>query len=140
MEKKRETQKQLEIEGRTFKIKKLDPLLGNYILMKVTTMIMPFGLSQMVGEKMGKPLAAQSSREMTKADFLELQRDILGVCFEVLPAGEAEVVRADGTYGIGDFTASLAMQLLTASLAFNFADFFGESLSTLTGGKESPSN
>ena len=63
---------------------------------------------------------------MSKKDFLELQRDILSVCSEVLPAGDTPVVREDGTYGIIDFTSQIAIQLLIAIVTFNFSDFFGE--------------
>ena len=66
-----------------------------------------------------------SNKMMGKQEFLDLQRDILSVCFEKLPAGETPVVRENGTYGISDFTASIALQLLIGSIAFNLTDFFG---------------
>lgn len=138
MNKKRETEKLLEIEGRNFKIKKLDPLLGNYILATVMTAVLPMGLGGMIQKKTGMNMPTGGA-ELSKAKFLELQRDILSVCYEVLPAGDAPVVREDGTYGIGDFTATLAMGLLTASMAFNFVDFFAEALSTPEAKDEAPS-
>lgn len=121
--KKRETAKLVDIEDRTFRISKFDPLLGNYILLQLVQFILPFGLS----EKLGVPDALTSNVNqsvMNKVQFLELQRDILSACEEVLPAGETPVVREDGTYGIIGFTSSIAIRLLIASVTFNFSDFF----------------
>nr|DAW16994.1 MAG TPA: tail assembly chaperone protein [Caudoviricetes sp.] len=131
--KKRETEKELEIEGRTFVIKKFDPLLGNYVALQVVTFILPFGLGDMLNKQMGKgtesssaiPTAGSSNAKMMgKAEFLELQRDILSVCYERLPGGLTPVVRENGTYGISDFTSTIALQLLIGSIAFNLSDFF----------------
>ena len=139
MNKKRETEKILEIEERQFRIKKLDPLLGNCILMTVMSTALPMGLSMMASKKLGASIPT-GGETLSKAQFLELQRDVLSVCYEILPAGDAEVVRADGTYGIADLTATLSMQLLIGSLAFNFADFFVDPLSTSEEDQTSPLN
>lgn len=120
---KRETAKLIDINDRTFKIVKFDPLIGNYILLQLIQFILPFGISDKVG--IPEKLTSGISRvAMGKNEFLELQRDILSVCSEVLPAGETPVVREDGSYGIIDFTSQIAIQLLIASVAFNFSDFF----------------
>lgn len=120
---KRETAKLIDINDRTFKIVKFDPLIGNYILLQLIQFILPFGISDKVG--IPEKLTSGISRvAMGKNDFLELQRDILSVCSEVLPAGETPAVREDGSYGIIDFTSQIAIQLLIASVAFNFSDFF----------------
>lgn len=122
---KRQNSKLIDINERTFKINKFDPLMGNYILLQLVQFVLPFGIS----EKLGVPEALTESVSrvnMSKKDFLELQRDILSVCFEVLPAGDTPVVRENGTYGIIDFTSQIAIQLLIATVAFNFSDFFGE--------------
>lgn len=122
---KRQNSKLIDINERTFKINKFDPLMGNYILLQLVQFVLPFGIS----DKFGVPEAITSSVSrvnMSKKDFLELQRDILSVCSEVLPAGDTPVVREDGTYGIIDFTSQIAIQLLIATVTFNFSDFFGE--------------
>lgn len=129
---KRVTSDEVEIEGRTFKLKSFDPLLGNYILMKLFTFTLPFGISDMLKSKMGGGTEAQADNiavdapMMPKAEFLELQRDILSHVEEVLHGGLAPVVRPNGTYGISDFTMKIALQLLIAVIAFNFNDFFGD--------------
>lgn len=123
---KRQNSKLIDINERTFKINKFDPLMGNYILLQLVQFVLPFGISEKVGVP-GALTESVSRVNMSKKDFLELQRDILSVCFEVLPAGDTPVVREDGTYGIIDFTFQIAIQLLIATVTFNFSDFFGES-------------
>lgn len=139
--KKRETKKELEIDGRTFVIYKFDPLLGNYVALQVLSLTLPFGISDKINDAVGMKVGNSSNKMMGKQEFLDLQRDILSVCFEKLPAGETPVVRENGTYGISDFTASIALQLLIGSIAFNLTDFFGvlPSTSNLTS-EESNSN
>jgi hypothetical protein len=131
--KKRVNEDSITIEGRTFKLHRFDPLLGNYILVQLFTMTLPFGIGDMIKGAIGKGTeklpASTDSKPMGKAEFLEMQRDILSHCTEVLPAGEAPVVRDNGTYGITDFTMGIAMQLLISTIAFNFNDFFGDVLS-----------
>lgn len=132
--KKRVSEDTLVIDGRTFKTKKFDPLLGNYILLKLFTMTLPFGIGEAIKSTIGKgtekiPIDTSKNEQMSKADFLELQRDILSFASELLPSGEAPVVRENGTYGIQDFTMSIALQLIIAVVAFNFSDFFEDVLS-----------
>lgn len=128
---KRQNSKLIDIEDRTFKIEKFDPLMGNYILLQLVQFVLPFGLSDKVGIP-DKLTSSVSRVNMNKNDFLELQRDVLSVCSEVLPAGDAPVVREDGSYGIIDFTSAISIQLLIGAIAFNFSDFFdGEGLTSL---------
>lgn len=128
--KKRVTEDRIEIEGRKFKLTSFDPLLGNYILFKLFTSVMPFGIGGMLNKNIEGtekvPTDTSSVPPMSKQDFLELQRDVLSFVYEELPAGPTPVVRENGTYGIMNFTMSIAMQLLIAELSFNFDDFFEE--------------
>lgn len=127
--KKRKVEDELIIDGRTFKIRSFDPLLGNYIMYKLLTVVLPMGIGKMIGKKVGTemiPEAGQGAAEMSKAEFLDLQRDILSVCDEVLGGGLTPVVRENGTYGIQNFTMKISLQLLLASVAFNFNDFFDD--------------
>lgn len=132
--KKRVTEDTMKIGDRTFKLHSFDPLLGNYILLKLFTMVLPFGIGDMIKGAIGKgtekiPTSSSDAQPMGKADFLEMQKDILSHVTEVLQGGESPVVRENGTYGISDFTMSIALQLLIAAIAFNFNDFFGDALS-----------
>lgn len=122
---KRQNAKLVDIEERTFKIKKFDPLMGNYILLQIMRYVLPFGIS----EKVGVPDSITNNVDrvnISKKDFIELQRDVLSVCYETLPAGDAPIVRDDGTYGVMDFNSNIAIRLLIAAFTFNFSDFFGE--------------
>lgn len=131
--KKRVTEDHIDIEGRTFKLTMFDPLLGNYILLKLFTMVLPFGISDalkagLTGEGTEQiPTDTTNYQQMDKKEFLELQRDVLSFVYEELPAGPTPVVRSNGTYGIMNFTMTIALQLLIAEIAFNFNDFFEES-------------
>lgn len=127
--KKRVVEDELQIDGRTFKVTSFDPLLGNYIMVQLFTMVLPFGIGDALKSAMPNTesiptVNTPDAKVMGKAEFLELQRDILSNCYEILPAGQAPVVRQNGTYGIENFTMSIALQLLIACVAFNFSDFF----------------
>lgn len=127
--KKRVTEDTIEIDGRTFRLVAFDPLLGNYILLKLLTMVLPFGIGKMLQQNIGAgsemiPTDSTQTEQMSKAEFLDLQRDILKHCFEQLPGDTVPVVRENGTYGISNFTMTIALNLLAAEIAFNFKDFF----------------
>ena len=132
---KRETTTTYETNGRTFEIRSYDPMEGNYILYQIVSFVLPFGIGKMLSSKVGGsemiPTSATSEmKTMSKEDFINLQRDILRNVYEVYPSGESSpVVRDNGSYGIMDFTIKLSINLIVASLAFNFKDFFIESQS-----------
>ena len=88
-------------------------------------------LSSAVGSEI--PKNNVSSKQLSKAEFIELQKDILGSVFESLPAGETPVIRPNGTYGISEIKGSSIIQLIVAELAFNYTDFFAEGLSSFLG-------
>ena len=114
---KRQSSKLIDIEDRTFKIEKFDPLMGNYILLQLVKFVLPFGLSDKVGIP-DKLTSSVNRVSMNKKDFLEFQRDVLSVCSEVLPAGDAPVVREDGSYGIIDFTSAIS-SIVFSSVCFS---------------------
>ena len=113
---KRENDSIFEFNGRKFRLKSFDPLLGNYILSVILTKSIPiFGNSE--GEK------------ISKEEYIDLQKDVLKHVSEILPAGDADVILKSGDYGINDLTITLASTLFTKELEFNFNDFFEESQS-----------
>lgn len=142
---KRVVDDMLTIDDRTFQIRKFDPLLGNFIVMKLLTCVIPFGLGDIIGKKVpgfSEAVSEMGSQVMmSKAEFLDLQRDILKHAVEILPGDKAPVVREDGTYGIMNFTQKICIELLIAILAFNFSDFFvgKESKDGLDQGQDSSS-
>lgn len=131
---KRKTEDILEVNGRKFVLTKFDPMLGNYILMKILTYTLPFGLSERIAQTMGvKDIGG--SQKIDKEDFIELQKDVLGCVYERLTDRDAPVLNKNGSYGVSDFTMSLSFVLIIAELGFNFASFFEESgLQDIIGG------
>lgn len=125
--KKREVSSELELYGRNFVIGSFNPLEGNYILMQLLTFILPFGIGDVLKTSLGVNIG-NSTRLMPKEEFKQLQIDILSVVKEVMPetGHKAPVIRPDGTFGVQDMTMGLIINLLVATLAFNFKDFFGE--------------
>ena len=142
--KKRVVEDTLKIEDRTFQISKFDPLLGNYIVAQLLMYILPFGMGDTISQHVpGFADVANSvgtGKMLGKAEFLELQRDILKHAVEILPGDKAPVVRSDGTYGIMNFTQKICIELLIAILAFNFSDFFVGKESTNGGDSAQDSN
>lgn len=128
--KKRETSTTYEFDGRTFKIKMYDPMLGNYILTQIVQFVLPFGIGSALVESVGgtelKNIGV-SGQAMSKKDFIQLQTDILCTVEEMYESGNTSpVVRENGTYGVEDVTSLMCIKLIVASLAFNFKDFFNE--------------
>lgn len=124
---KREITSDIEIEGRKFIIGSFNPLDGNYILMQLLTFVLPLGIGDILKTKLGTNIGS-STKLMPKEEFKQLQIDILSVVKEVMPntGHKAPLVRPDGTFGVQDVTMGLVINLLVATLAFNFKDFFAE--------------
>lgn len=122
---KRETHKRFDFNGRSWSIGKFDPMTGSYIAYKLMSELVPMipGLH----DQLGVPIP-QGAQSMSKADFLEMQKDCLGVCSELLPAGPAPVINSNGTYGVQDFDMKTALALTIQALVWNLQDFFDESL------------
>ena len=122
--KKRVTEDTLVLDDRTFLLTKFDPLIGNYILATLMSTFLPFGFGGVISSSLGVDVGNDKSKPMLdKKSFIELQRDILSYCFEILPGNKAPVVNESG-YGINDFSSKLAIQLIISVVAFNFSDFF----------------
>lgn len=117
-----------EIGDRKFKLKAFDPIEGNYMLIQVLSFVLPLGIGNALSQKFGTesiPTDPGASKIMSKNDFIALERDILSTVDEIYAGGNSSpVVRPNGTYGIENVSMSLFVQLMIASLAFNFKDFF----------------
>lgn len=127
--KKRETSSIFEFDDRTFVINAYDPMTGNYLLMQCLSLVLPFGIGDMLNSVVGSGSSSigGSNKIMSKTEFMQFQTDILSTVYEKYPSGNTSpVVRKDGTYGTTDVTMAMLVKLLVASLAFNFKDFFKE--------------
>lgn len=120
---KRKTEDIYEVDGRKFILKKFDPLTGNYIMMQILSVALPFGIGQKLKAMIGDNFELGTSK-MSKEEFIGLQKDILGFVSEKLEGNNAPIINDNGSYGVMDFTMSLSIQLIVAELAFNFVDFF----------------
>lgn len=145
--------KTVTINNRTFLIRKFDALTGSYTMMKVGGIfaslfnrVDPKLLKVMMNkdkeenkdstDKLSIDLLkniditgiASSLLKLSEEDYLYIQNKCLQVCFESLPAGPAQVLNNNGSIGIIDFDAKLAMALTAHALTFNVTDFFGGNL------------
>lgn len=121
---RREQEKTITIENRTFKIKKFNPETGCYWALKL------FGTmsGSLTG---GEDIIAKKIQEfitMQRSDHKELHRDCLSHVFEMLEAGPAPVMNAQGYYGVEGVDAPLAFQLMVHAFSFSIADFFTKEL------------
>ncbi|GAB6170548.1 hypothetical protein JCM15765_03930 [Paradesulfitobacterium aromaticivorans] len=122
---KRELSKLFEFKERKFRIGKFDAMTGSYIAYKLMAEVLPMG----IGAKLGFS-APTGSPTMSKQDFMDLQKDCLGVCAELLPAGPTPVLNENGSWGVMDIenNAPLVMALTIQALMWNVSDFFTEDL------------
>ncbi len=122
----REDFKAVEIGGRKWKISKFDALTGSYVAYQLLMQALPMsGLSSVIGGGLSKdrPL-------MNREDFLALQRDCLGVCFEMTALNgvpvDMPVLMQDGRWAVEglEHDTATVMALTVQALSFNVSSFF----------------
>ena len=125
---KRELFKDIELQGKKWRINKFDALTGYFIAYKLLFQILPGGMeSQMPGVNLpeGRSL-------MSKAEFIELQRDCLAVCTQLIMVGDVEtaipVLQRGGQWGVDGLETDvvLVFTLTLHCLLFNISGFFEE--------------
>ncbi|WP_061343001.1 phage tail assembly chaperone [Clostridium botulinum] len=133
--------KDIEINERNFRLKKLDARTGTFMLFKLTkllpSVIENIDLDKLDPEnlsisnlkdlnltKMLKPLF-----ELSEEEFRYIQDNCLKVVSENLPAGFQPVLNKNNTWGVLNVEndAVLVMNLTVQSLVFNFMGFFAGS-------------
>lgn len=121
----RATEKNIEIMGRNFVIKKLDARTSCYIVTKFTTKILPFGLQTAMG-MMSEKQAAINGPEIGMDEFFQLQNSILTCVNERLAGGIIPIIDKAGNFAVLDMedNGALVMRLTIDALQFNFSDFF----------------
>ena len=113
------TEREIELEGRKFVLKKFDPLFGSYISLKV------FNTTE--DSKSGKINIEGALTKIMGEDYehyVQLQTKILGYCSEVLPAGKIPVVNSEGNIAIIGMTAPMTLALSVSVIMFSLEDFF----------------
>ena len=124
---KREQFKDVEVNGRRFRIGRFDALTGSYITTLLLMQMLPMGLEDRI-----PGVSSKGKSIMDKETFMDIQRDCLKVVSELKPVGDSIapmlVMLPDGRWGIdGIEDDTLIVITLTISvLAFNLSDFFQE--------------
>lgn len=122
---KREIYKTVKIDKREWRIGKFDAMTGSYIAYQLMGQFLPMGI-----KLDGIPSAPAGSKTMAKSDFIDLQKECLKICDEILPAGPAPVYLENGTWGVEgvEKNAKIALGLTVQALMWNLTDFFDEDL------------
>jgi len=140
--------KDVEIQGRTFRIKKFPALVGSFMIVKVASIIAPLFRGVNLGKfKEGAKEDAlegfdiigmiEKLSDLTEKDFRYVQEKSLGVCYEVLASGISPVLNENGSFGvIGLEEDTMTVLALTAhAVMFNMNSVFqGSPLASLVGG------
>jgi len=112
----RVTTKKIEVKGRKFVLEKFDPFFGVYL---ATTFIDS-------GNKSGLEGIIKSLLSKPKDEFIQLQKDILRYCYEILPAGRTRIIDDAGNFAVQDMSSALVLSLVVQSLMFSMTDFFDQ--------------
>lgn len=132
--------KTIQIEERTFLIQKMNAKSSLKLAKTLLAKAFP-AFSIFLEEKKTKQIETIKEKDMFLAiqnclDTLE-DKDLdkvidtsLQHCSEILPAGTANVVNADGSYGVVgvDTDVILTLRLVTEVLVFNYEGFFDANL------------
>ena len=121
----RETSKRVKVQGREFEIRAFDALTGSYIAYVMLQKMLPNGMEKQIS---GVPNMPEGRETMSKQEFFKLQKDVLSVVYEVLPARTAPIMNKNGSWGVENIENNtlLVMILTIQALAFNIGGFFGE--------------
>jgi hypothetical protein len=122
----------------------MDARTGSYMLFKLMKILTPIfknikqdSAKELKIEDLNLTDLAGSLFDLPKKEFEYIQDSSLKVVFELLPAGDKQVLDDNGQWGINDiaFDTALVMNLTVQSLLFNLKGFFpGDLLTSLTKG------
>jgi hypothetical protein len=134
---KPEIYKNIEVDGRKFKLTKMDARTGSYMLFKLMKIITPIfknikqdSLEDASMEDLNLTELFSSLFDLPRDEFEYIQDSCLKVVYETLKAGEQPVIDKTGNWGVIDieYDTSLVMQLTIQSLIFNVKGFFSGNL------------
>ncbi|MGD8188572.1 phage tail assembly chaperone [Brevibacillus ginsengisoli] len=129
--------KDVEINGRTFRIRKFPARVGSFMIIKLTKILAPMfaGFKPNLKAKSVDEInvdyiniegVMEQLGKISEEDFNYIQEQALCVCYESLPGGHAPVLNPNGTFGVEgleDDTVTV-MALTVHSLIFNLTSFF----------------
>lgn len=130
-----ENYKDIEVNGRKFRLNKLNARTGTYMLLKMTKILPPilenldfdkldsddFNFKDLNLTKILSPIF-----DMDEKEFAYIQDNCLKTVEELLPAGPQAVLDNYGQWGVSniEFDMVLVMNLTVQSLWFNLQGFF----------------
>jgi hypothetical protein len=131
-----ETYNDIEINGRTFRLNKMDARTGSYMLFKLIKIITPmFKKIDMNKEEvnlndLNLTEIADSLFDLPQKQFQFIQDSALKVVQEILPGGKPFILNKYGEFEAlnVEFDIPLVMNLTVQSIIFNVKGFFSEDL------------
>lgn len=127
-----ENYKDIEVNGRTFRLNKMNARTGSYMLFKLMKILTPIVKNIKVDSEELK-LSDLNLTEITKSlfdleeeEFKYIQDNALKVIQEILPGGQPYVLNKNGEFEAlnVEFDTGLVMNLTVQSLFFNIKGFF----------------
>jgi hypothetical protein len=112
--------KDIDINGRKFRLNKMDAKTGSYMLFKLIKILTPMfkdikveALEDMNIDDINLTELASSLFDLKKEEFEYIQDNCLQVIEELLPAGPQGIFNKYGEWGVGDlkFDTGLVMNL-----------------------------
>ena len=126
-------EKFFELNGKRYKLTKLDADSGCYVAFKLAGVVLPLmnGLqgNELTNEDM--QLLSQAITSMNRKDFTEVQKILLATVLKIESAGGADmpmpILKADGTYTDEELRtdAATVIALTIQAALFNIGGFFG---------------
>lgn len=134
--------KTVEIDGNTYRIQKFDVVTATVLMGSVIGKILT-SLPQVIGGVMGEDdeldtqelLAALGMlfEKLSEEEIRRLMKTCLTHCYRVLSAGDAPIMRENGTFGVEDaeYDGVLTMKLCFEAVKFGLSVFFKDGFQSL---------
>ncbi len=126
----------IEVNGRKFRLNKMDARTGSYMLFKLMKILGPIfknikidNIEDVNLDDINLTDLMSSIFNLPENEFRYIQDNCLKVVEEILPAGPARVIDKYGNFGVLniEFDTALLMNLTIQSLIFNVKGFFAGS-------------
>ena len=125
-------EKSYEYEGQRYKLTKLNADAGSYVAFKIAGVALPLlqGLSGKGLQENDLKLLSQAISSMGRAEFLEVQKILLGTVQKITTAGGVDmpmpILKADGSYADEEMAmdAKAVITLTVQAALFNVGGFF----------------
>jgi len=130
--------KNIEIDGRTFRLNKMNALTASYMLTKLMKILAPIvkhinlndNSENLDLNSLNVTEMASSLLDLDEKDFRYIQENVLKVIQELLSGGQPYVLNKYGEFEALniEYDIELVMNLTIQGLWFNFEGFFKENL------------